>query len=290
MSTRPGRFGLSCAISTPFAADGSIDLPRFVAHANWVLSEGCGSVTAFGTTGEGSSIGLEERAQLFGALKAAGLDFRRQVVGGIMASSVEEAAAQARQILDVDGKALLLAPPFYFKGVSDDGLFEWFRELFAKLGASARDVLLYNLPSVTAVPLSLDLIGRLRKAFPKVILGVKDSSGDWPYTQALLTEHNDLVILVGDERHLAAAVKLGAEGAICGVSNLEPKRLLPLAMEGKPDDGITAMVNALVKLPVIPGVKSLIADRLNDPIWRNTRAPLVALTAAQSEQLRAEID
>lgn len=288
MTARSGRFGLSCAISTPFTTEGAVDLPRFAAHARWVLENGCGSVTAFGTTGEGSSVGLSEREQVFGALKAMGLDFRRQVVGGVMAASLGEAVAQCRQILDADGRGLLLAPPFYFKNVSDDGLFAWHEALFAALGGQARDVILYNLPSVTAVPLSLDLITRLRKAFPKIIRGVKDSSGDWANAQALLAEHNDLAILIGDERLLAAAVKLGAEGSICGLANLDPKRLLPLVMQGESDDRVTAMVNGIVKHPVIPGVKSLIADRLNDPAWRIMRPPLVGLNDAQAKALRAD--
>ena len=283
------RFGLSCAIATPFGEDGAVDLPRFTAHAHRVLAGGCGSVTAFGTTGEGSSLGLSDRDQIFGALKAAGLDFRTQVIGGIMASSVSDAAAQARQILDVNGRALLLAPPFYFKGVSDDGLFAWFADLFTDLGATARDVFLYNIPSVTAVTLSVDLIGRLRRAFPAIIAGVKDSSGDWPYTQALLAAHKDLAILVGDERSLAAAVRLGAQGTICGVSNLMPQRLLPMVMDGTPDEGVSRLVDALLKLPVIPAVKSLLADQTGDPSWLRCRPPLMALTDTQAAHLRAAI-
>lgn len=289
MPSPVGRFGLSCAIATPFGEDGAVDLPRFTAHAHQVLAGGCGSVTAFGTTGEGSSLGLSDRDQIFGALKAAGLDFRTQVIGGIMAASVSDAAAQARQILDVNGRALLLAPPFYFKGVSDDGLFAWFADLFTNLGASARDVFLYNIPSVTAVTLSVDLIGRLRRAFPTIIAGVKDSSGDWPYTQALLAAHKDLAILVGDERSLAAAVRLGAEGTICGVSNLMPQRLLPMVMEGTPDDGVSRLVDALLKLPVIPAVKSLLADQTGDKSWLRCRPPLTALTDAQAAHLRTAI-
>jgi 4-hydroxy-tetrahydrodipicolinate synthase len=288
MTALPGRFGLSCALATPFTDTGAVDLPRFAAHARWTLAEGCGSVTAFGTTGEGSSLGLSDRDQMFGALKAAGLDFRRQVIGGVMAASIEDAVAQSRQILNADGRALLLAPPFYFKGVSDEGLFAWFQALFAALGDTARDVILYNIPSVTAVPLPLDLITRLRRAYPAIVIGVKDSSGDWPYTQALLAEHNDLAILVGDERHLAAAVKLGSEGAICGVANLMPKRLLPLAMKGEGDASISTLVDALLKHPVTPAVKSLIADRAGDKGWLHARPPLKALTPTQSAQLRSE--
>ncbi len=120
--TRP-RFGLSCAISTPFkATDGGIDLERLLSHAKRVRSEGCDRVTLFGTTGEGFSIGPKERAAVYTAFRNAGYDMRNEIGAGIMAASVEEAAAQASQALDAGCNHLLLAPPFYFKGVSDDGL------------------------------------------------------------------------------------------------------------------------------------------------------------------------
>ena len=154
------------------------------------------------------------------------------IIGGVMSASQDDALDQTRLIPDAACKAVLLAPPFYFKGVSDDGLFAWFSGLFNKLGDQARDVILYNIPSVTAVSLSVSLIGRLRTAFPHVVAGVKDSSGDWPYTQSLLAAHSDLVILIGDERHLAHGVRLGAQGAISGLANVIAPRLLRLVQQG----------------------------------------------------------
>ncbi len=186
MADTSSRFGLSVALATPFGAGSMLDLPRLVAHARWCIDNGCDSVTVFGTTGEGSSVGVAGRQQVFGALKAGGFDFRRQVISGIMASSVHEALEQCRAALDVDCRGLLLAPPFYFKDVSDDGLHAWFAKLFDALGERARDVILYHIPSVTAVGISPDLIARLRKSHPGVVIGVKDSSGDAANTERLL--------------------------------------------------------------------------------------------------------
>ena len=160
-------------LATPFLPDGGIDYVRMVQHARNCLGEGCGSVTVFGTTGEGSSLGLAERIKAIAALKEAGIA-SQAIIGGVMSASQDDAPDQTRILMDADCKAVLLAPPFYFKGVSDDGLFAWFSGLFGKLGAQARDVILYNIPSVTAVPLSVSLIGRLRAAFPGVVTGVKD--------------------------------------------------------------------------------------------------------------------
>jgi 4-hydroxy-tetrahydrodipicolinate synthase len=283
------RFGLSAALSTPFAADGAIDYARLAAHAGWCLAHGCDSVTPFGTTGEGASIGPRERERVVGALASAGIEGRR-VVGGVATAAIEEAVDQIRIALDFGCRALLLPPPFYFKGVGDDGLFAWFASVFEKLGPAARDVILYNIPPLTQVPLSVRLVERLASAFPEVVIGVKDSSGDWPYTERLLAACGDLTILVGDERHLAAAVRLGGSGAISGVANLLPGRLRSLAIDGTDDPHVIRFVEAMVAYPVIPAIKALLAAQTGETGWLRVRPPLVPLTASEFEPLKGLYD
>jgi 4-hydroxy-tetrahydrodipicolinate synthase len=171
------RFGLGVALVTPFARDGSVDLVRLVAHARNCLDEGCSSVTLFGTTGEGASLGSGQRAAMLEAMDDAGLDLRATVLAGVAASAAEDASAQANQLYDAGGRGILLAPPFYFKGVGDEGLYRWFSTVLERC-RDPREVIVYHLPSITAVPLSSPLIGRLKRAFPGVVTGVKDSSGD----------------------------------------------------------------------------------------------------------------
>ncbi|GGF44539.1 dihydrodipicolinate synthase family protein [Aliidongia dinghuensis] len=289
MTQQRARFGLSAAMTTPFTSDGSIDLARAFVQARWCLMGGCSSVTLFGTTGEGSSIGLDDRTALLAALSEGGIT-GDQIVGAVAAASIADAAAQMRQVLAVGCKAVLLPPPFYFKGVGDDGLFAWFAQLFERLGGAARGVLLYNIPSVTAVPLTIELVGRLRTAFPEVVVGVKDSSGDWAYTQRLLAAHRDLAILIGDERYLAEGVRLGGEGAISGLANICPDRLRPLALEGHDDQRINALVEAVLAHPVIPAVKALVAHRTADVSWRAVRPPLMPLGAEEAVRLAARYD
>lgn len=289
MTQKRARFGLSAALGTPFTTGGAVDLPRAVAQARWCLDHGCSSVTLFGTTGEGASIGMADRADLLKAFAAGGIAGDR-IVGCVAAASVEDAEAQARLALASGCKALLLTPAFYFKGVSDDGLFAWFARLFERLNGAARDVLLYNIPSVTAVPLSIELIGRLCHRFPDIVIGVKDSSGDWPFTQRLLAAHPDKAILIGDERYLAEGVRLGGEGAISGLANIIPGLLRPLALEGQGDQRISDLVDAVLAHPVIPAVKALIAHRTGDPAWLAVRPPLTALGAGDAGRLAARYD
>lgn len=284
------RFGLSCAISTPFDDNGAIDMPRLVAHAKRCRADGSDSITLFGTTGEGFSVSLEERVKTIAAFKSAGFDMGREVGVGVMAAAVGDAAQQCRQALKAGCKHLLLAPPFYFKGPSDEGLFAWHAELFASLGDQARDVILYHLPGQTAVPLSLDLIGRLKIAFPKVVRGVKDSSGDLAHSEALIAKHGDLAILIGDERHLAAIVRKGGQGAICGIANIESRRLRALVHEGKDNPIINALVDTIVTFPVLPAVKAMVAHRTKDRGWLRMRPPLERLDDATAARLAGKCD
>jgi 4-hydroxy-tetrahydrodipicolinate synthase len=283
------RFGLSAAMTTPFQSDGAVDLPRLADHARWCLANGCKSVTVFGTTGEGASIETAARGQILDALAAARID-GRDVVFCMAASAVNEALDQGRMALDFGCRGLLLTPPFYFKGVSDEGLFSWFSQVLEALGPAARGVILYNIPSVTQVTLSIELIGRLKQAFPGIVTGVKDSSGDWNYTQRLLATHGDLTILIGDERYLAEGVRLGGQGAISGLANVCPGALLPLAMDGQGDERINRLVDEVLRHPVIPAVKTLVAHRTGDAAWLTVRAPLVGLPAINAEALCSAFD
>jgi 4-hydroxy-tetrahydrodipicolinate synthase len=267
-----------------------VDARKLAAHVQWCLAEGCNSVTAFGTTGEGVSLGLPARRSVLEAIAATGVDARRHVLGGVAASSLHDALDQTAILLEADCRAILLAPPFYFKGVSDEGLYAWFSSYIEKLGAEARDVILYNIPSVTAVALSVDLITRLRQAFPQVIIGVKDSSGDWAYAQELLAAHSDIAILIGDERRLAQAVRIGAQGAISGMANICPDRLLPLIRDGQESEAIARVVDDILKYPVTPAVKALVAHRTGDESWLRVRAPLVALSAADARRVATAYD
>jgi 4-hydroxy-tetrahydrodipicolinate synthase len=290
MSAPVQRFGLSCALTTPFLLDGSVDLPRLTAHVRSRLAAGCASVTLCGTTGEGASLGRESRERMLAAVREDGVNLEREVVFGIAASSAEEAKAQARQAAMFGCRTVLLPPPFYFKDATEEGLLSWFSRVLEHLAGDGLRAILYHIPSVTAVPLSLGLIGRLRERFSGTLLGVKDSSGDWDYARRLLARHGDLTILIGDERRLAEAVRIGASGAISGLANVVPELMLPLANEGRDDPRISALVEEVLKYSVTPAVKELVAHRTCDPAWRTVAPPLSALTREDAQRLTAAFD
>ena len=284
------KFGLSCALALPLTDQCEIDYARLATHARQSLEAGCSSVTVFGTTGEGASVTLAEREKVLDALLGAGINLRQQVLGGIAAASAGDAAEQARLLFNRDCRGVLLAPPFYFKNVTDEGLYRWFSQVFERIGQRARDVILYNIPSVTQVELSVPLVSRLKAAFPDVVEGVKDSGSDWVYTKDLLNTHDDLLILIGNERHLAPGVRLGAQGAISGLANLFPEILLKMIETGEDDIRIDKLENELLELPFTPAVKALLAHRQEDPAWLNLRPPLVALSKDQAAHLARAYD
>jgi 4-hydroxy-tetrahydrodipicolinate synthase len=290
MPLKPNRFGLSCAITTPMREGGDVDLPRLVHHARYVLANGCDSVTLFGTTGEGAALGSPARTAMLGALVGAGIDPATQLYAGVAASSLHEAVNQARTALDIGVRGLLVAPPFYFKGVGDEGLYAWFSQFFEKLGPSARNTILYHIPSVTAVDISVGLVERLKTAFPGIVTGIKDSSGDYATTEAFLKSHGELAILVGDERLLARAVRNGAEGTICGVANLVPHLLRPMVYEGVEDAVVNELVDEICSYPVLPAVKALVGHIHGDDGYGPMRAPLTALGKGQRQRLREAFD
>ena len=170
--TTSNQFGLSCALALPLAGTFDIDFTRLVAHAQRCLASGCSSVTVFGTTGEGASISLAEREQILAALAESGIGMD-QVIGGVTASSVGDAVAQARLVMERGCRAALVTPPFYFKDLTDDGLSNWFSLFCEKLDEERIKVILYHIPSATATPLSVRLISRLRESFPRTHTGSK---------------------------------------------------------------------------------------------------------------------
>lgn len=279
-------FGISVALLTPFTADGALDLPCMGAHAQGLLRDGADGITLFGTTGEGASVGMEERGVAIDALVAQGLPAGRLTLG-ICATSVANAAAQVRQGLAAGIRVFLVLPPFYFPNPDQDGLFDWHAALMAATDPAAQFIL-YHIPQVTGVALSPALVDRLRIAFPARVRAIKDSSADWDTAQSFLAL-DGLSVLVGDERLLHRAAALGGAGAISGVANLHPARLRHVLTSKTEDAALSREVDAIVAHPVIPALKALLADRTGDAAWARLRPPLHPLAAPERAALLAAV-
>jgi 4-hydroxy-tetrahydrodipicolinate synthase len=280
--------GLWCATLTPVGGDGRIDHARFARHAHWLFAQGVQGVAPFGTTGEGQSFSVDERRDGVEALLRADVAGSR-IVPGTGCASLPETIALSKHAVQSGCRACLVLPPFFWKDPSDEGLFAWYAKLVEGVADARLRIMLYHLPQVSWVPLSVDLVARLAAAFPGVIAGIKDSEGRWENTAALLARAPQLTVVIGHEPHLPKLMRAGGAGTICGIANVFPRlvqALLGPAPGAQDEARIARFIEILFAQPFLAAFKCMVADRTGEAEWRNMRLPLIPLTAAQQDTLR----
>ncbi len=275
--------GVIAPILTPFNDDLSIATDLYVAHAHWLLAEGCAGIAPFGTTGEALSVGIDERIAAIRTLLDGGID-PALVIPGTGLTNIPDTVRLSQACLGMGCAAVMTLPPFYFKGVSNDGLYAWFKQLIAALGPNAR-IFLYHIPPIAVVGIPPVLARRLHRDFPDQVIGIKDSSGDWDNTRELL-EIDDLIVYPGSELPLIKALELGSPGCISATANVNARaiaRVIDLYDRGDPGaarDALTAVARfreTVQDFGPIPAQKRLLAIATGDARWANVRPPLTAL-------------
>jgi 4-hydroxy-tetrahydrodipicolinate synthase len=288
--------GVLAPVLTPFGADLSPDKERFIAHCQWLLSQNCG-LAVFGTTSEANSLAAEERSTLLDELVASGADTSRMMVG-TGCCSITETVKLTSQAVKHGCAGVLLLPPFYYKGVSEEGLYRYFSEVVERVGNPRLKIYLYHIPPVAMIGLTTGLVERLRKSYPDAIAGMKDSSGDWNNTRMFLDAfaHSGFDVFVGSEAFLLANMRNGGVGTISATANVNPAAIHKLYAEWKNADADDQQAKLDVirdffrkKYPMISGLKQAIAIYANDPAWAKVRPPLVELTPEQTQTLAAEL-
>jgi 4-hydroxy-tetrahydrodipicolinate synthase len=288
--------GVLSPVVTPFRSDLSPDAERFVRHCRWLLSQNVG-LAAFGTNSEANSLSADERIELLDHLVAAGLDTSR-MMPGTGCCALPETVRLTAHAMKVGCAGVLMLPPFYYKGVSDDGLFRSFAEVIERVGDRRLRVYLYHIPPVAQVPITLGLIERLLKAYPDNVAGIKDSSGDWANTKAVLEAFaaSGFDVFPGSETFLLASMRAGAVGCISATANINPGPIARLHATWQAADAdrqqqrldeIRAIMQSYV---MIPALKAVIAHWGGDPAWTTVRPPLVPLTAAQAADLVTKLE
>jgi 4-hydroxy-tetrahydrodipicolinate synthase len=285
MSKSKNFSGVIAPLVTPFGDDGAPDPDRFIAHADWLMHNGCTALAPFGTTSEANSLGIEERMDLLEELIDSGLDPAKLLPGTGMCS-LTDAIVLTQHAVDAGCGGCLMLPPFYYKGPSEEGLFRFFSEVIEDIGDENLKVYLYHIPPIAQVGFTLSLVDRLRKAYPKTIAGLKDSSGDWATTKAFLDAHSDLEIFPGSEAYLLDGLRAGSSGTISASANVNAAALKQVFDNAKSAeaDGLQAKIGAVRKVfqsqPLIPLIKGLVAHYRQDPGWARLRAPLTELPSA----------
>jgi 4-hydroxy-tetrahydrodipicolinate synthase len=291
----PGLPGIWPALMTPLAADLSIDLARFAAHARHLLEAGCAGVTPFGTTGEGPAFSVAERRAAVDALVAGGVPASRILVSA-SCTAVPDTTALVRHAQDIGAWGVLLMPPFFFKGVSDEGIVEAYRQVLDATADRLLRVVLYHIPQVSAVGLSHAVIAELLRRYPQRIVAIKDSACDRAWSVGLAEAFASKIgVHVGNELDLPAMAGFGSRGAVSGLANFMPRTVHRLAAE--PDAARTALDHARVQrllawlggYALIPALKAVMAAQTGDAGWLRVRAPLVALGPERFETFRREL-
>ena len=285
--------GTWAAVATPLTAGGGLDAPMLGRFAAELVLRGCDGVALFGTTGEGPAFSVAERAAGLEAVLSAGVPAER-VIASIGCTALGDVEALARHALSRGVAKVMMLPPFFFKGVGADGVFAAFARTIDRLGDDRMRLVLYHIPQTSAVAMPPAVIGRLAAAYPEIVVGVKDSSGDWEHSVGLIRAFPDLSILVGAEGHVARAVGHGGAGTICGLANLAPqlmRRVCDLADMARAEDlaRIDALVAALAAGPFVPRVKAALAALTGHAGWSGVRPPLEALADAEAADLVAAL-
>jgi len=288
--------GLWAPAVTPLDEALMPDHARFVAHVKWLLDNGCHGVTVFGTTGEATSFSVDERIALLESLLRAGVPAERLMVGNGCCALSDTLRLTGAALDRGCGKVLML-PPFYYKDVSDQGLYASYSEVIERVGDTRLRVFLYHFPRLSTVPITHTVIERLRKNYGATIAGLKDSTGDEASTRAYIAAFPDLAIFPGTETLMLPMLQEGGAGCITASANVNATAIRALydAWQGGDESAgerqakITAVRQVLQAKPMIPGLKSVIAGQRQDPGWRRVRPPLVALSEADAVEHSAAL-
>src|SRR5438309_3326208 len=282
--------GVLSPVVTPFKADLSPDKERFIAHCKWLLSQNCG-LAVFGTNSEANSLAVEERARLLEGLVAAGID-PSHMMPGTGCCSIMETVKLTAQAVDHGCAGVLMLPPFYYKDVSDEGLYRYFSEVVQRVGDARLKIYLYHIPPVAVVGITTGLVERLLAAYPNAIAGLKDSSGDWNNTRMFLNAfvtaspaRTGFDVFVGSESFSLANMRNGGVGTISATANVNPGAIHKLYRDWDTADdadqqqsklNVVRQVFSSRKFPsMIAALKRAIAIYRNDSEWSRVRPPLV---------------
>lgn len=291
--------GVFCASATPVTETGAPDHAAFAAHCKALVEEGCDGIALLGTTGEANSFSLSQRQDLLESVIAAGLDPQR-LLPGTSQTNVPDSITLVKHAVEAGVKACVVLPPFYYKGVSDEGLFRFYAELIEGVGSNDLRIILYHIPPIAQIGISLELTARLRETFPGVIIGVKDSSGKLESMQAYANAFENFSVLAGADPLMLPLLRSGGAGCITSSSNLIGKHLRVVfdnwfdPAQSTTVDAAQERVNAWRDLSnsyvQLPTVKAMLARRRNHAGWTRVRPPLVELNADEIATVWSKMD
>jgi 4-hydroxy-tetrahydrodipicolinate synthase len=283
--------GVIAAIATPVDEAGAPDLKRAINLARYLLDNGCDGLNVLGTTGEATSFSVDERKGIMDAYKANGLPMHRLMVG-TGAASITDAVALTRHAANLGFGGALVLPPFYYKGVPDDGLVAYVETLVKATAQKPIPIYLYHFPAMSGLPWHVVLIRRLLDSFSSRIAGLKDSSGDMAYARLVAAISKSFAVFPSTEACLLEARRGDFAGCISATANLNADLCARAWSQGD-----TTALDAAVTIrklfdgkPLVPGVKTLLAHIHGEPSLSRVRPPLAPFSAADRASVIAGHD
>jgi len=286
--------GVIAAAATPLTADGAIDTAAYLDHSRWLLAHGCDGINVLGTTGEANSIGLATRHRLLDSVGASGLPMAQLMVG-TGGCALSDTVDLTRHAVQCGFAGQLVLPPFYYTPVDDDGIFAFFAQLIDTVAEERLRLYLYNFPQLTGIPFSIAVIQRLIQAYPGVVVGLKDSSGEVDNAKAIVDACPGFAVFPSSEAVLQQGRKHGFAGCISATVNLtsaEASRVwhAPTGPEANTQQASIAQIRAhIASYPLIPAIKYLLRRLHDRPVWERLLPPQVPMTDAQGEALSAKV-
>jgi len=288
--------GVLAPVVTPFDKDLQPDAGRLLRHCRWLIRNDSG-LALFGTNSEANSLTTAEKLDLLERLVEAGLPPAR-MMPGTGCCALMDSVELTRKAVALGAAGVLMLPPFYYKDVSEEGLYRSFAEVIERVGDARLRIYLYHIPPVAQVPISLSLIERLLKAYPGTVAGIKDSSGDWENTEAMLRsfQPEGFDVFVGSENFLLATLRGGGAGCISATANVNPGAIARLARSWRDEDAevqqaaLNDVRNVFQGYVMIPALKAAVAHYAEDSDWDRVRPPLVAFNAKQKRDLVHELE
>lgn len=283
--------GVFTASLTPLKKNLSIDFRKLIAHGAKLLEGGCNGLVLMGTTGEANSFDLFERKQILEETLKSGVDPNKILVG-TGCCSLSETISLTNHALENGVNHVLVLPPFYYRGVDDEGLFHYFKVLINQINNPALRIYLYHFPKMTGLPFSHDLIMRLLNSFPGVIAGIKDSSGDWNNMSIMCDQFSNFRVFSGTEIYLVDLLKKGGAGTISATVNIFYKLAAEVYKNSDNTNGevlqqrLTELRRSTEKYPTIPMLKLLMSQLENNDSWLNIRPPLMPLTLWNEDEIK----
>ena len=277
------------AVLTPFNKDLSIDKKLFISHCEFLLKNNI-SLAPLGTTGEANSVSVSEKIDLIKTIGSSDLP-KEKIIIGTGNTSFVDAALLTKTAVENKIYSVLLLPPFYYKNVSDEGVYQYYKQIINTVKSKNLRVFLYNIPQVSGVTISIDLVNRLKKEFSDTITGIKDSSGNFENTKKY-KEIKNFVVYPGSEKFLYDGLHIGCSGCISATTNvnIEAAKLIN-SFDKSEEESINKRIKAVrdifEKYPVIAALKA--TKIKEDSNWSNIRPPLVALSDQQKSNLAKDL-